>query len=85
MPPYVYKKLTDEDRAKIANDQVRQFESEIFGHELNIARVEALGKDATDEDVAVAAKAQDDIDTIARAIDVTIAQAATLESEEPPA
>lgn len=41
---YEYTELSAEERAEIAKGQVRQFEAELFGHEMNKARAEALPK-----------------------------------------
>lgn len=42
MSEYKYTELSVEDRAEIARSQVAQFERELFGHQLNQARAEAL-------------------------------------------
>ncbi len=70
--PYEYIRLTADDRKAIAEQQVRQFESEIFGHELNIARLKATPGDTEVEE----AKEQASIDIITKAVQVTAAATA---------
>lgn len=38
---YDYKEITNKERRQLARDQMRQHEAELFGHELNLAKLEA--------------------------------------------
>lgn len=63
--------VPDAEKAAIAQQQVDQFRRELFGHELNLARAQALPEDATDRDQVIAAS-EAAIETIKGAIDVTL-------------
>ncbi len=58
--PDKYKHLTKEDRRQIAEGQVRQFESEMFAHELNLDRLESIPTKERDDTHADAVKAAND-------------------------
>lgn len=77
MSDYEFTSLTAEQRAAIAREQVHGFERELFGHQMNIIRLQALPADTKkDEENAKAA-----IKTITNAIEATAAIADDLEKQ----
>lgn len=75
--PYAYTTLSADDRRAIIDGRVRQFESELFGHELNRANAAALPADNPER--ANAEKAADDaIKTLTQRIDVAKAERAKI-------
>lgn len=78
---YDYKFLAPEQRRAIAVQQATQFEAEIFGHELNLARLRAGAADDPEVQAAISAS-QEAIETITEAIEATAAIAIALPVDE---
>jgi hypothetical protein len=68
-----YSHLTTDQRKQILDQQILQFEQELFGHEMNKARLNALSEDDVQAQKAVE-QANKAIETIENAIAVTIEQ-----------
>jgi hypothetical protein len=67
---YTFKKLTKADRKAVAEQQVTQFEGELWSHMLNRARLLAAGQDTVDTDQTIA--------TVQQAIETTVIEAQKL-------
>lgn len=74
---YQYTALTADDRRRILDDRVRAYETDLFGHQMNLA---ALTSTTDSEEKRVETKrATDSIDTLKRAIGAVKAERAKIQ------
>jgi len=64
---YEYTALSVEDRQALAEQRIRQYEAELFGHEMNLAALASLPDDDPGKEQATR-QANDAIATLAAAI-----------------
>lgn len=76
---YVYEKLTDDERKQIAEQQWKQFEGEIFGHELNLKRLAAMPvadtAEGREQQELLVKNSEEAIEVLTKTIEVTKVEA----------